>query len=196
MKVCFFYKNRIYVPIRYAADILDADISWDATDRKVILFTRTKETTTARPTTTEATTQTTSETTTQTTTQAPIRYGYMPARYSTRDFTIDLNDIYLASDSAQVSFDFENKSSTPLNIKHRNATLTIDGKKIEITKLFDKMDQRLFSDISPDEKITTYIPFDKYDEDAKNATFTVDIFYNDPLGKTKTETVTFNVVLK
>ena len=179
------YNGRTYVPARFIAEELGAEVEWIESSRKIKITSPVKEQIVKTPATKDV--EKTSEVIDS------RKYEKLPIVRNYSYMTITTTAVVRDTQESRIYFILENKESTPIQMLHRESYIEVDGKKYYSKDMpAFKFDDRWYNDVIKDDKVEGYVVFPVIDKDVKNIHAVVKVISNETQ---KVETIEFNIFL-
>lgn len=174
------YEGRTYVPTRFVAEQLGAEVDWDESTQTI--FVKSKpipEPVPEEPGKGQQQEENKNDNEEQQ--EEKITYNKLPVKKTYKDFSLTTTSVFKDNNATRVYVELENKQSRPLQIRQLSATLVIEGKTYK-ANIAGILDERLFKDAREDEFLEGYLTFPAIPKDADKATVKLELIYNDGSG--------------
>ncbi|MBQ4347620.1 MAG: hypothetical protein IJC39_04165 [Firmicutes bacterium] len=184
------YDDRVYVPVRYMAELAGWNVDWDPVMRQVVLNVPEVE-----PEVVEKVVEVekivyvdASENP-----DASKVYQKLPISYSDSEMSLKLTGItrYTSGPYTRVYIELENKGDKVLQLPPTEAVLEVDGEEYEMYVNSNFWDSQWFGDIQSDETISGYLLFPLIEEEYERGTLSLTVRTNTGTGYDE-ETFDFN----
>ncbi|WZL73581.1 copper amine oxidase N-terminal domain-containing protein [Clostridiaceae bacterium 35-E11] len=180
------YKDRTYVPARFIAENLGAEVKWDEKTNTISMVTKQEKERNEKEDEKE--------------TEIPkIDYGKLPMKQRINDIWVEITGITIKEEDkvAWVYLEVENEAGAPIMVDQRRTRIIANEKtyKQEDTHDAHPYDKRWFNNVKEDEKVTGFIkmPIWERGEEWEDITLILKIIQND--GSQKETEVEFNIAL-
>ncbi|MGI5875296.1 MAG: stalk domain-containing protein [Dethiobacteria bacterium] len=196
-----FYKDRIYVPIRFIAERLGAEVSWDQLSKIVSYDTKPDAECLALQKEIQALEKEIKElklkigeTETQTEGQPAGNYQSLPISRTLADFNIAVTGLIRGDYYTRIYLKLENKKPVPLQLLQTKTKAIVDGKEYKTSDIMHyTFDQRWYNDILHETTEEGYVMLPLIPENSKEMFLELTLLYNDL--KQETTTVEFAIKL-
>lgn len=178
------YQDRTYVPARFVAEKLGADVKWDDANKTVQITEKQKEVNDI-----EANDKNDND---QTTIPTKVYYRLPYTRYD-QDKIITIKATEIGDDYTRVYLSMENKATKPLQIVQDRTKIEVDGKEYLMRDIpIYKYDVRWYKNVEEDQTVEGYIVFPVVPEDSKELKIKITVLTND--GSYDSEEIEFMVL--
>lgn len=162
------YRDHIYVPVRFVAENLGADVDWDyemkrikitSPKKKIIIEEKKKEEEKKEP---------------------EIKYEKMPVTKNYVDMLVGVTAVVNDDYDTRIYVTLENKKNIPLQLLQSESKIKVDGREYSIDKVTPyKIDKQWYQNIKEDQTAEGYIIIPKIPKDAKEMHLVVKVLKND-----------------
>lgn len=178
------YEGHTYVPARFVAEELGAEVDWDVNSNTVIIKNKLENS----PVQSENNEQgnnsegTESENKPEETEKKPtVNYKELPTNQTLNGVSVELYDVDQSNDAyTTIYFRVKNTNEAPMQLVQSSAYLEIDGKQYkhsEVSPMYK--DQSWFIDLNEDDDNEGYITIPKVPNEIKKGTVHVEVIQND-----------------
>lgn len=169
------YKNRVYVPARFIAEELGAEVLWDAETETIMINQEEEE-----PEVVEEPEET----------EEPKDVEEPEISNKYEDTPVSISDLQLNLGIEDVIYDeqgnrwrlyvkLENKEDKPIRLSQLDTKIIVDGVEYSMDKVpLHTIDDRWYRDIREDERLSGYIAMPQFDKDSKKMDVVLTIIEN------------------
>lgn len=181
------YRDRTYVPIRFVAENLGADVDW-AYDTKTIKLTsalKTDNKVCDEP-----------QSILEKKTIVTKTFQKLPQNYNDMDMLLGVSVVTKDDeDERRVYVTLENKKTTPLQLIQSETKIVVDGIEYFMKDVpAFRLDSRWYNDVTEDNRTEGYITLPKIHRNPKELQLTLVVLKND--GKNEKQKIEFNILLE
>lgn len=173
------YEGRTYVPTRFVAEQLGAEVGWDEGTQTISIKSKpVEESTPEQENQDNEQGKDTDEKQKDEEPKEKIEYSKLPLKKTHKDFAVTLTSVFRDNNSTRIYIELENKQHRPVQVRQMSATLITENKTYTLNTT-GILDERLFRDAMEDDFLEGYLAFPKISEDIKEATVKFEVIYND-----------------
>lgn len=175
------YKDRTYVPARFVAESLDAEVQWDTKTNTIKIESKEKQ-----------------ENVEEDKETSKVTYDKLPIKKMVENVWIHITGMKADEKETWIYLEVENKGENPVQIDQAGTKIVV-GEKIynqkDLRNVLYPYDQIWFNDIRKDDEVKGFIkmPLLEEEKDSKNITLKLKMIQND--GSQKETEVEFNIAL-
>ena len=186
------YNDRVYVPIRFVAEKLGCDVTWDIANRQVVIEGATKEVQTEIV---EVEKEVIVYVDKDEIGEGDVVYESLPLRYKTNEFNLEINGISRRTldNVTEIYVYLENLTSQDqVFLDFQDAEFIVDGEEIAVPRDSDYWDMEWYNPLYSEDDKDGFLSFELIDEDYKYCDLTVPVRIYRADGSEKTVEATFH----
>lgn len=187
------YNDRIYVPVRFAAELTKAEVDWDVVNHKVVITSPKQEV--IEKEVIKEVEKIVYVDANDNPNNDKVVYSTLPIKKTESNYTVEVTGVSRQESAQQtrIFLTLDNKNDNPIQLVQDESKLTVDGEEIKYSKLISQWDNEWFNNIENDTEYDGYLLFDMVPEDWMTASLELKVRNN---GGSDNETKTIKVNFK